>query len=130
MDEAEMRRCSRNFYDISRLGPLGTVDDLKFYGVAFLQGSVAVARNSRKVDKDIGTVITTDEAVSFGIVEPLYPALHLALAYSGQLGGSAAGFAASQPTVATNYTRGGPFPSYASEDVKISQRNQQIFVSY
>jgi hypothetical protein len=55
------------------LGSLAALDDLEFYLFAFLQAFVAFGFHCTVMHKDVRTaVVTADESISFGIVEPLH----------------------------------------------------------
>jgi hypothetical protein len=51
--------------DVGSLRPFGALHNLKLDCISFLQGAISVARDSRIVDEDVGTVVTPDEPVPF-----------------------------------------------------------------
>ena len=66
------------------LGSFRPLDDVELYLVTFLQGFVAVQLNRAVVYEDIRTVVTAEESVPLGIIEPLHCTFelrHLALTF-------------------------------------------------
>ena len=53
------------------LWPFLALNDVEFHFVAFFQGFIAVELNRRVMHENIWPVITSDESVALGIVEPL-----------------------------------------------------------
>ena len=53
------------------LPALGAFGDVELHGLAFLQAAKAASLNSREMHKNVLAILTADEAVAFGIVEPL-----------------------------------------------------------
>ena len=66
------------FRDVSGLGTLGALNDLKFDCISLLQGSVPIAHDRRIVHKHVRPVLTTDESIPLGIIKPLYVSFHFA----------------------------------------------------
>jgi hypothetical protein len=66
------------FSNLSSLRTFGSLDNLKFNGVSFLQGAVSVFNYNGVTNKNIGAILTSDEAIALRIVKPLYSPLHLA----------------------------------------------------
>lgn len=66
-----METCS-NLLDVTGLGALLSLDDLKLYLVAFLQALVTFVLNGAVMDENIRSVIATNKSEAFGIVEPLH----------------------------------------------------------
>jgi len=60
--------------NIRRLRAFWTLGYLKLYLVAFLQAFIAFGRDSAVMDEHIRSSITSDEAITFGIVEPFHRA--------------------------------------------------------
>jgi len=48
-----------------------TIDYSKLNAIAFIQGPVAFAANRAVVNKHVGATFTLNEAIAFGIIEPL-----------------------------------------------------------
>lgn len=61
---------STQLSDIGCLRTLGTLDNFEFNSVSFIQGFVSLAYDCRVVHKYIWTVIPSNEAVAFRIIEP------------------------------------------------------------
>jgi len=61
-----------SFSDVGCLWAFGALDDLEFDGVSFLQGAIALSGDAGIMNKDIGTIVASNEAVPLGIVEPFY----------------------------------------------------------
>ena len=47
------------------------LNDVELYFVAFLQGLIAVQLDRRVMNEDIRPVVTSDESVALGVIEPL-----------------------------------------------------------
>ena len=54
-----------------RLRTLLPLDDIELHIIALFQSLVAIQLNCRVVDENIRPVITSDESVALGVVEPL-----------------------------------------------------------
>lgn len=61
--------------DVSRLRTLLPLDNLELDVIAFGERLEAASLNGAEVDKDIGPSLSRDEAVAFGVVEPLHRTL-------------------------------------------------------
>jgi hypothetical protein len=61
---------------VGSLRALGALNNFKFDGVAFLQGSVSIPGYRGIMNEDVRSVIPSDEPISFGVVEPLDCSLH------------------------------------------------------
>lgn len=72
-DEIRLRA---GFGDVGCLRALRSLNDLKFYGVTFLQGFVAVTSDCGIVDENICSIISSDKSIALRIVEPLDGSLH------------------------------------------------------
>src|SRR5215469_17123865 len=57
-------------HDLIGLGPLCALNDVEFDLIAFLEALVAFALYGTVMNKDIGAIVPTEEAVSLCIVEP------------------------------------------------------------
>ncbi len=57
------------------LEPLGSADDAERHRLAFLKAAEALRLDGRKMHKYVLTALTSDEAKSLGVVEPLYCSL-------------------------------------------------------
>ena len=62
---------SGNLGHIGRLRPFLSLDDLKLHLVALLQALVAFGGDGAVVNEYIRSIVSAEEAVSFGVVEPL-----------------------------------------------------------
>jgi hypothetical protein len=62
---------STGFLDVGCLGSFGSLDNLKFYRISFLQSAVAVPDDRGIMNKDVWAVFAPNEAIAFRIVEPL-----------------------------------------------------------
>jgi hypothetical protein len=69
----DLRCCAGNLFGLRALLSLS---DLEFYVVSFLQTAVALRFYCAVVNKNIRSIITTNETETFCIVEPLYFAFH------------------------------------------------------
>jgi hypothetical protein len=69
------------FFHVSRLRTFLAFDDFKFDIVSFLETLVAFGCDGAEVNKNVGTILSSDEPVSFCVIEPLYGAFHPFLAY-------------------------------------------------
>ena len=63
--------CSGN---ICRLRAFWTLGYLKLYLVTFLQALIAFGRDGAVMHEHIGSSVTSDEAITFGVVEPFHRA--------------------------------------------------------
>ena len=70
-------KLTRRLGDVGCLGTFRSLDNLKFDGVSFLQCAVAITDYGRVVNKYIRPIFSSDEAVAFRVIEPLYRSLHL-----------------------------------------------------
>jgi len=61
---------------ICSLRPLWTLDNFEFDRVPFVEGFVSLAYDCRVMDKYIWTVLASNEAVAFRVIEPFDLALH------------------------------------------------------
>jgi hypothetical protein len=57
--------------DVRRLRSFLTLGDLELYRVAFLQALVSLRGDRAVMNKNVGPIGAADEAVSFGVIEPL-----------------------------------------------------------
>jgi hypothetical protein len=64
------RKTLAGFRNIGRLRAFRSLGDLKLYLIALLQALIALGCNRTVVHKNIGTAVTSDEAITFGVVEP------------------------------------------------------------
>jgi len=62
---------STNFRDFGRLGTFRSLHDFELNLISFLKRAVTVARYGGVMYEDVWTIIAPDEAIPFGIVEPL-----------------------------------------------------------
>lgn len=62
---------SSRFLNVGSLGSLGALYDLKFDWISFLKSAITVSDDRRIVNENIWAIFAPDEAVSFGIIEPL-----------------------------------------------------------
>jgi hypothetical protein len=69
-------KLTRRLGDVGCLGTFRSLDNLKFDGVSFLQRAIAIANNCGVMNKHIRSIFSSDEAVSFRVIEPLYRSLH------------------------------------------------------
>jgi hypothetical protein len=53
------------------LGTFLSIDNGELYAITFIQGPVAFTADSAIVNKHIGATFTLNEAIAFGIIEPL-----------------------------------------------------------
>lgn len=67
--------------NVRRLPTFRALHDFEFDGIPFLQRTVTVADNGRVMNKNIGAVITSDKAITLGVVKPLHFPLHISLPY-------------------------------------------------
>jgi len=63
---------SRTLCDICRLGAFGSLRDLKFDLITFLQALVSFARYGAIVNEYIRSAFTSYKTITFGIVEPFH----------------------------------------------------------
>ena len=61
--------------DVSGLGTLLPLDNLELDVIAFGKRLEATSLNGAEVDKDIRPTLSRDEAVAFGVIEPLHRTL-------------------------------------------------------
>ena len=61
-----------NVFSLPALGPLG---DVELHCLALLQALETACLDRREVHKNILAILTADEAIAFGVVEPLYCSL-------------------------------------------------------
>jgi len=59
------------FLDVSGLGSLRALHDLKFDWVSFLKSAIAVSDDRGIMNENIRAIFAPDEAISFRVVEPL-----------------------------------------------------------
>ena len=71
-----LSQLTRRLGDVGCLGTFGSLDNLKFDGISFLQRAVAIANYGGVVNKYIRPIFPPDEAVSFRVIEPLDQSLH------------------------------------------------------
>ena len=69
-------RLASRFCDVGCLGAFGSLDNLKFDGISFLQRAVAIPNYGGVMNKYIRPIFSSDEAVPFRVIEPLYISLH------------------------------------------------------
>lgn len=65
-------RSSGCFANVGRLGTFLSLSNLELDGVSFLQALITFSRDRTVMHKDVGSIVTTDEAVAFGIVKPFH----------------------------------------------------------
>jgi len=65
-----------HLHDPFRLGALGTVCDLELDLLPFVERAIPVALDRAVVDEHVLTVVSLDESIALGIVEPLDLAFH------------------------------------------------------
>src|SRR5437899_11942570 len=65
-----------SFHNICSLGTFLALGDLELNLIAFLQALVAFGGDRAVVHKHIGPVRTTNEPVTFRVIEPLYGSFH------------------------------------------------------
>ena len=70
-----MRQLSGNFHYVTGLRSFLSLDNFKFYLVAFLKALVSFRGDRAVMHKDIRTIFTSDKSKTFCIVEPLYSSL-------------------------------------------------------
>ena len=63
---------SLSLNDVLRLETLGSLRDIKLYGLTLFQGLVPFTLDGREMDEDVAAVLLLDETVPFGVVEPLH----------------------------------------------------------
>jgi len=61
--------------NVFRLPALGTLGHLELHSLSFLQAAKAARLNRREVHENVFAILTADEAVTFGVVKPLYCSL-------------------------------------------------------
>ena len=61
--------------DVLSLPALGPFGHVELHRLALLQALEAAALDRREVHKNIFAILTADEAVAFGVIEPLYCSL-------------------------------------------------------
>jgi hypothetical protein len=69
-------RLASRFGDVGSLGTFGSLDDLKFDGISFLQRAVTISHYGGVVNKYVWSIITSDETVAFRVIKPLNISLH------------------------------------------------------
>ena len=62
---------STNFRDFGRLGALRPLHDFELDLISFLKRAVPIAGYGGIMYEDVWTIIAPDEAIPFGIIEPL-----------------------------------------------------------
>lgn len=62
---------------IGRLRPLLSLGDFELYLITFLKAFIPLGCDGAVVNKNVGTIRTSDEPVAFCVIEPLYRAFHL-----------------------------------------------------
>jgi hypothetical protein len=62
---------SSRFLNVSCLGSLRALHDLKFDWISFLKSAITVADDRGIMNENIWAIFAPDEAVSFRVVEPL-----------------------------------------------------------
>jgi len=62
---------SGSFCDVRGLRAFLSLSDFEFHSVTFLQALVAFGSNCAVMHKDIRSILTADESVTLGIIEPL-----------------------------------------------------------
>ena len=70
------QQLSGAFAYIGRLRSLLSFGDFELYLITFLQAFITLGRDGAIVNKNVGTVDTSDEPVAFCVIEPLYRAFH------------------------------------------------------
>jgi hypothetical protein len=71
-----LSQLTRRLGDVGCLGTFGSLDNLKFDGISFLQRAIAVANYGGVVNKYIRPIFSSDEAVPFRVIKPLHISLH------------------------------------------------------
>src|SRR5512135_736560 len=54
------------------LPALGSLDDVKLHGLAFLQAAETAALDGRVMDENVLAILPADETIPLSVVEPLY----------------------------------------------------------
>src|ERR1700730_1244323 len=90
---------------ICRLRPLWTLDNFEFNRVPFVQGFVSLAYDCRVVDKYVGSILASDETVTFRVVEPLDLAFHNSTMHSRIYGGYGMTLLRSDPKIGLHTRR-------------------------
>jgi len=60
-----------NFGDFGRLRPFRTLNNLKLHLISFLKRAVPIAGDGGIMNENVWAIIAPDEAIPFGIIEPL-----------------------------------------------------------
>jgi hypothetical protein len=60
-----------NFGDFGRLRPFRTLNNLKLNLISFLKRAIAIAGDGGIMNENVWAIIAPDEAIPFGIIEPL-----------------------------------------------------------
>src|SRR3990170_3019143 len=74
IERQALRAClssSLEFYHISRLGALGSIDNIKTHRLTFGKGLESLILNVSIVHKHISAVFFADESEALGFIEPL-----------------------------------------------------------
>jgi|ERR1700679_2926394 hypothetical protein len=76
--QAEIGRLSRlgSLQYIGRLRTLLTLGNLKFHFVTLLKALITLGCDGTVVNKNVGTIRSSDEPITFCIVEPLHGTFH------------------------------------------------------
>jgi hypothetical protein len=64
-------RSNTNFRDFGRLGTLRPLNDFKLHLISFLKRAVTIAGDGGIMNENVWAIIAPDEAIPFGIIEPL-----------------------------------------------------------
>jgi hypothetical protein len=68
----ELQKISGSLADICGLRSFLALHNLELHRVAFLQALVAFAGDGAVVNEHIGSIVPSNEPISFGIIEPLH----------------------------------------------------------
>jgi hypothetical protein len=60
------------FLKTGGLRPFGSLDNIKFYEIAFLESAIPFAEDPRIMNKHVGTSLTADKPIALRIIKPLY----------------------------------------------------------
>src|SRR5712692_7475488 len=67
--------CRLDSLNVLSLPALRAFGHLELHGLPFLQAAKAACLNSGEMHEDVLAILTADEAIAFGVVEPLYCSL-------------------------------------------------------
>lgn len=64
------------FGNVGGLWPLLALHDLKLDWVTFLKSAIPIADDCRVVNKNVSAILTADESIPLGVIEPFHFSLH------------------------------------------------------